>query len=383
MKKILFFLLTLAGLSTFAQAPQAINYQGVARDASGNPLANQQLGLRITIHNTLPNGPIDYQETFTVSTNQFGLYTVQIGKGTPLNGVFSSISWGTASHFFSVDIDISGGTNYVSAGVTEMISVPYALYAETAGNAIQGPTGPTGATGPTGTAGSNGATGPTGTAGVNGATGATGPTGTAGLTGTTGATGPTGTAGSNGATGPTGTAGVNGVNGATGATGPTGTAGLTGATGAAGPTGTTGSNGATGTTGPTGTAGLTGATGPTGFLSNGNSAGNTPYWNGTQWVTNSSAIFNNGGSIGIGTTAPDASATLELNSTAKGLLIPRMTSTQKNTIASPATGLLVYQTDGTSGFYYFNGTSWIYLSSGSGSGSGSNSQTLIYTADGF
>ena len=162
-----FFILILLTFCTglFAQVPQAINYQGVARDASGNPLSNQNLGLRITIHNTTPNGPIDYQETFTATTNQFGLYTVQIGKGNPITGIFSAISWGTASHFFSVDIDINGGSNYVSAGVTEMISVPYALYAETAGNSTPGPTGPTGATG---VAGQNGATGPTGATGATG-----------------------------------------------------------------------------------------------------------------------------------------------------------------------------------------------------------------------
>ena len=115
-----FFILILLTFCTglFAQVPQAINYQGVARDASGNPLSNQNLGLRITIHNTTPNGPIDYQETFTATTNQFGLYTVQIGKGNPITGIFSAISWGTASHFFSVDIDINGGSNYVSAGVS-------------------------------------------------------------------------------------------------------------------------------------------------------------------------------------------------------------------------------------------------------------------------
>ena len=64
------------------------------------------------------------------------------------------------------------------------------------------------------------------------------------------------------------------------------------------------------------------------------------------------------GSAGIGTTAPNVSSLLEIKSTTKGLLIPRMTTKQKNLIASPALGLLVYQTDSTTGFYYYNGTSW-------------------------
>jgi hypothetical protein len=92
-----------------------------------------------------------------------------------------------------------------------------------------------------------------------------------------------------------------------GATGPQGPIGLTGAMGPQGPAGNDGLDGATGPQGPIGLTGATGATGPqgpTGLLSSGTTAGNTPYWNGTNWVTNSSAIHNNGGNIGIGTTNP-------------------------------------------------------------------------------
>ena len=62
--------------------------------------------------------------------------------------------------------------------------------------------------------------------------------------------------------------------------------------------------------------------------------------------------------VGIGTTTPDASSALDITSTTKGLLIPRMTETQRDAISSPATGLMIYQTDGTAGFYYYNGSSW-------------------------
>jgi hypothetical protein len=65
------------------------------------------------------------------------------------------------------------------------------------------------------------------------------------------------------------------------------------------------------------------------------------------------------GSAGIGTTTPQASSMLEIKSTTKGLLIPRMTKTQRDSIASPATGLLIYQTNSTPGFYVFNGTAWV------------------------
>lgn len=65
--------------------------------------------------------------------------------------------------------------------------------------------------------------------------------------------------------------------------------------------------------------------------------------------------------VGIGTSSPNASAQLDINSNSKGLLTPRMTAIQRTGISNPATGLLVYQTDGNSGFYYYNGSSWIDL----------------------
>jgi hypothetical protein len=69
-------------------------------------------------------------------------------------------------------------------------------------------------------------------------------------------------------------------------------------------------------------------------------------------------IFPSTGAAGIGTTTPDASSLLEIKSTSKGLLIPRMTKNQRDAIASPATGLMIYQTNSTPGFYYYDGTQW-------------------------
>ena len=77
-----------------------------------------------------------------------------------------------------------------------------------------------------------------------------------------------------------------------------------------------------------------------------------------------SSPFVDAQNIGIGTSSPAASAKLDISATNAGVLIPRMSQAQRNAIAGPATGLLIYQTDNTTGFYYYNGTGWIQLSAG-------------------
>jgi len=77
-------------------------------------------------------------------------------------------------------------------------------------------------------------------------------------------------------------------------------------------------------------------------LNQGTAAGNTPYWDGTQWIVSSWNLYNDGSSIGIGTNAPDPSAVIDINSTSKGALIPRMTTAERDLIQSPAEGLLIF-----------------------------------------
>src|ERR1041385_6643129 len=104
-------------------------------------------------------------------------------------------------------------------------------------------------------------------------------------------------------------------------------------------------------------------------------------------ITAQTNIFPSSGAAGIGTTTPDASSLLEVKSTTKGLLISRMTQTQRNAIASPAIGLLIYQTDKTPGFYYYNGSAWTAVTQKSKGwsltgNSGTNSSTnFIGTTD--
>jgi uncharacterized protein (TIGR02145 family) len=103
--------------------------------------------------------------------------------------------------------------------------------------------------------------------------------------------------------------------------------------------------------------GINGATGATGLLSSGTAAGNTPYWDGTNWILNGTNFYNNGSNIGVGTVTPNASAKLDVNSTVQGFLPPRMTTAQRNAIVSPANGLQIYNiTTGCLNFY--SGSAW-------------------------
>lgn len=198
---LLFMVCILVPTMIFSQtAPQKFNYQGVARDNVGNLLASQNIGLQVTIHQGSPTGTVVYSETHAMSTNTFGLFTVQIGGGSATVGSISSIDWSAGPFYSQISMDASGGTNYISMGTSQLLSVPYALYAETSGSG--GATGPMGGTGPTGPSGADGNDGATGPTGSDGTTGATGPTGA------DGAIGPTGAPGSTGPTGPTGATGI-------------------------------------------------------------------------------------------------------------------------------------------------------------------------------
>src|SRR5690606_21048529 len=173
MKKRYFFsalFLGLLSLNLVAQVPQAVNYQAVARDAEGNVLADRDVSVRLSIINV---NFVVYMERHEVRTNQFGLFTVTLGMGgTTLFGTFSTINWGVGEKYLKVEFDPAGGTNYVDLGTKQLLSVPYALYAErSGGNAgATGATGSLGATGFTGSTGDKGETGATGEIGFTGAT---------------------------------------------------------------------------------------------------------------------------------------------------------------------------------------------------------------------
>ena len=134
MKKLTLFLFLLQSVLTMAQAPQKMAYQSVLRNATNQIVANQSIGVKISIVEGALTGTTVYSETHTTTTNANGLFTLEAGGGTPITGTFSEINWGNGSHYIKSEIDVIGGTNYSLSGTMELLSVPYALYAATAGN---------------------------------------------------------------------------------------------------------------------------------------------------------------------------------------------------------------------------------------------------------
>lgn len=121
-----FLMLSLPGI---AQAPQAFNYQGIARDASGTPLLTTDIALRIAIKKGALPGTQVYKETHNVQTNKMGLFTIEVGHGHSQIGLFDAIEWGAGDHYIEIEMDPEGGTNFTLLGESQLLSVPYALYA--------------------------------------------------------------------------------------------------------------------------------------------------------------------------------------------------------------------------------------------------------------
>jgi hypothetical protein len=109
------------------------NYQAVVRSPTGDILANQNVSFEIVILQTSPTGTPVYTETHNTATNEYGLVTLKIGDGATSDDL-SAIDWGADDYFMKVSMDEEGGTNYQEMGITQLLSVPYSLYSETAEN---------------------------------------------------------------------------------------------------------------------------------------------------------------------------------------------------------------------------------------------------------
>ena len=118
----------------WAQSPQKMSYQAVVRDLSNNIVVNHPVGMKISILKGSITGSAVYVEIYNPNpnTNANGLLTIEIGGGIPLTGSFATINWSNDTYFIKSEIDPTGGTNYTITGVSQLLSVPYALHAKTA-----------------------------------------------------------------------------------------------------------------------------------------------------------------------------------------------------------------------------------------------------------
>jgi len=109
-----------------------MNYQAVIRNSSDMVVANQAIGIQISILQTSPTGSAVYVETQNPTTNANGLISIEIGSGSVVSGNFATIGWSSDTYYIKTEVDIAGGTSYTITGTSQLMSVPYALHAKTA-----------------------------------------------------------------------------------------------------------------------------------------------------------------------------------------------------------------------------------------------------------
>ena len=135
---VLVMLLFSTVLLAFVPPSQKLNYQAVVRNSSNTLVSNQVVGMKISILFGSASGTVVYAETQTPTANANGLINISIGSGVVVSGTYSTIEWGRGTHFLKTEIDPTGGTAYSITSTSELLSVPYALYAsytKTAANA--------------------------------------------------------------------------------------------------------------------------------------------------------------------------------------------------------------------------------------------------------
>ncbi|HNV80480.1 MAG TPA: hypothetical protein PLO02_02415, partial [Tenuifilaceae bacterium] len=156
MKKIASILTgVILSLGVFSQAPQGFNYQAVVRNPQGEPLAEQQVSIRIVLQDE--SGVVThYSETHSVTTSPQGVVSFVVGNGNVQSGDFANIPWADGNIHMQIEVDPTGGSSYTTLGVSQLQSVPYALYAASGNVGPQGPEGPEGPEGPVGPKGEQG-----------------------------------------------------------------------------------------------------------------------------------------------------------------------------------------------------------------------------------
>jgi hypothetical protein len=137
MKKLYTLLALVLTLITNAQIPQGFNYQATVRNSSGALIVNQNVNFKFNVLQNSAIGTIVYSENQTATTDDLGHIALVVGQGTATTGTFSSINWGTGNYYLRIELNT--GSGYVDLGSTQLLSVPYALYANSSGNSQSTP----------------------------------------------------------------------------------------------------------------------------------------------------------------------------------------------------------------------------------------------------
>jgi hypothetical protein len=127
MKKLLLLLLLIQSTIVLAQVPQGFNYQATVRNSSGGLIINQNVNFKFNVMQNTPTSVPVFSETHLAPSDDLGAVNLVIGKGTATKGVFSQISWGSGTYYLGIELNT--GSGYVAMGTTQLLSVPYALYA--------------------------------------------------------------------------------------------------------------------------------------------------------------------------------------------------------------------------------------------------------------
>jgi hypothetical protein len=117
-----------------AQAPLGFNYQGIARQADGTPISKQSIGIKVSIIDG-PQGSVQFTEIHLLETNDFGLFTAIVGQGTGGN-TLNSVDWSIGNLWLQIELDPDNSGSYILMGSQQLMSVPYALFAQQSGEGL-------------------------------------------------------------------------------------------------------------------------------------------------------------------------------------------------------------------------------------------------------
>jgi hypothetical protein len=140
LKNLLFLCMFILPTALLAQIPQAVNYQAVVRDGDGNPIGEQTVSVRLSIHAESVTGPIVYSESHAVTTTTGGLINLAIGQGTIITGTMTNVNWLEYPKYLQVELDQDGGSNFIEMGTSQLVSVPYSFASNVAESLSPGAT---------------------------------------------------------------------------------------------------------------------------------------------------------------------------------------------------------------------------------------------------